>query len=358
MPPVLHRYLGRDLLQYWLLFTLVLWLVLVAARLSVYLQQAASGLLPPKLVLLLLALKSIGFFVFLMPLALFLGLLWLLGRLNRDNESLALLASGAGPMLLYRAVALPALLVAVLVAVLSAYLVPMTADLGYRLRASAERDVDLADLTPGRFYKLRGGDWLLMALAAGTAVGELQRVFVHARDATQPQVLVAARARVETRGAARYLVLFDGRRYVGTPGRGDYRVLRFREYGVSLNAVADPAQRRRDAVTSAQLWRAHDPVATAELQTRLSRPLSVLVLTLLAVPLARYRPGRSRFQPLWLGVLVFALYFNLMGVAQLWVAQQRVPAWPGVWWVHLLFAAIGGGVLAVRHRRGRHRGAT
>ena len=51
MSSVLRRYLGRELLQYWLVFTLVLWLVLVAARFSLYLGQAAAGRLPADTVL-------------------------------------------------------------------------------------------------------------------------------------------------------------------------------------------------------------------------------------------------------------------------------------------------------------------
>jgi lipopolysaccharide export system permease protein len=42
---------------------------------------------------------------------------------------------------------------------------------------------------------------------------------------------------------------------------------------------------------------------------------------------------------LWLGVLVFTVYFNLLATAQLWLTQQRSPAWLGLWWVHLLFLA-------------------
>ena len=104
MSRVLHRYLGRELLSYWLVFTLVLWLVLVAARFSLYLSQAAAGQLPADTVLSLLAFKSVGFLVFLMPLGLFLGLLALLGRLNRDYEALVLGASGMGPWHWYRAI--------------------------------------------------------------------------------------------------------------------------------------------------------------------------------------------------------------------------------------------------------------
>ena len=68
MSSVLRRYLSLELLQYWLVITLVLWLILVAARFSLYLGQAASGQLPAAVVLWLLGLKSVAFFVFLLPL--------------------------------------------------------------------------------------------------------------------------------------------------------------------------------------------------------------------------------------------------------------------------------------------------
>jgi lipopolysaccharide export system permease protein len=283
-------------------------------------------------------LKSVGFFVFLMPLALFLALLWLLGRLNRDNESPVLLASGAGPAQLYRAIAAPVLLVTLLVGLLSALLVPSTAQQGYQLRASAAQALELDSLAPGQFHELRGGRWLVVGLRAGSEPGRLEQVFVHVRDAERPQVLIAAQARIEApAGAGRFLVLSDGYRYDGVPGRADYAILRYREYAMSLHARPARPEKRWDAVPTARLWRDASPPAAAELQMRLSRPVTVLVLALLAVPLGRFRPGLSPYYPLWLGAFVFTLYFNLLSVGQLWVAQQRVPAGLGLWWVHALF---------------------
>ena len=87
---------------------------------------------------------------------------------------------------------------------------------------------------------------------------------------------------------------------------------------------------------------------------RLARPLSVLVLALIAVPLARARPGSSRYRPLWFGVLVFTVYFNMLGIGQLWLAQGRLPLWSGLWWAHgLVLAAAAAAALAVRRRRRR-----
>jgi len=341
MSSVIRRYLSFELLQYWLVITLVLWLVLVAARFSLYLGQAASGQLPAGTVLWLLALKSVGFFVFLLPLTLFLALLWLLGRLNRDYESLALGASGVGTLQLYRAVALPVLGVTLLVAALTWYLVPRTAAQGYQLRSQAEHSLDMEALSPGRFHKLQKGRWLVYARRFGDQAGTLEDVFVNVSGSERAQVLVARSAVVEVTDGTdeRFLVLRDGYRYDGNPGQADYQVLRYQKYALHLQAAATRHEKKWDEIPMRVLWTTPGPMASAELHMRLSRPVTVLVLALIAVPLARFRPATSPVYPLWLGVLVFALYFNLLGTGQLWIEQGTLPGWLGLWWVHGLLLA-------------------
>lgn len=350
MSSVLHRYLGRDLLRYWLAFTLVLWLVLLAVRFSLYLGQAASGRIPADTVLWLLGLKSIGFFVFLLPLTLFLALLWLLGRLNHDSETLALAASGAGPLQLYRAFAMPVLLATLLVAVLSTWLVPQTAAQGYRLRAEAEQRLDATALSPGQFNFLRGGKWMIYAQRAGTAPGSLENIFIHIDRQPRSQVLVAQRASVETGSDGRYLVLGEGYQYDGDMGQADYRRLRFHDYRIRLDPSQVKTPDKQDAVSTAMLIGGHTPADRAELAMRVARPVSVLVLILIAVPIARFRPAGSRYTPLWLGVLVFTLYFSLLGVGRLWIEQGWLIGELRLWWVHVLMLLLAGVILFVRRR--------
>jgi lipopolysaccharide export system permease protein len=244
------------LLLHWLVITLVLWLVLVAARLSLYLGQAASGVLPADTVLSLLALKSVAFFVFLMPLSLFLALLWLLGRLNHDYESLALAAGGIGPWRLYRAVCMPVVAVTALVALLSAALVPASAARGYQLRAEAGQRLDAESLVAGRFHHLQGGRWVLFARHALPEPGVLGDVFVHDGRPGRSRVLVAERARVRpgTGADERYLLLENGYRYEGVPGRADYRLLTYQAYAVRLADTAATPPKKWDAVATSALW--------------------------------------------------------------------------------------------------------
>ena len=338
MPAVLNRLLVQQLLRNWLVITLLLWLVLVTARLSLYLGQAAAGHLPAGAVLALLGFKSVGFLVFLLPLTFFLALLWMLGRMNQDKESLALAASGVGPGQLYRILATPVLLAMSLTAAFSWFLVPETARQGYQLRATVEQQIDVGNLAAGRFHMLPKANAIFYAEREGEQSGTLENVFVHQKHGERPRVLLAASARMqELPGpSVGYLVLQDGYRYDGSPGQADYRRLQFREYAIRLAVPPAEHEKRPDAMAFSELWIDPDLKTQAEFQRRLARPVSVLVLALIAVPLGRFRPGVGSYYPLALGVLLFTLYFNLLGAGQLWIMQGRIPSSFGLWWVHLV----------------------
>ena len=63
-------------------------------------------------------------------------------------------------------------------------------------------------------------------------------------------------------------------------------------------------------------------------------PLMCLVLTLLAVPLARLRPRQGRYARIWVAILIFLLYSQLISVGKVWIARGTAPAYLGLWWTH------------------------
>lgn len=353
MPSIIHRYLNRELFQHWLAITLVLWLVLVVTRFSLYLGQAATGKLPADVVLTLLALKSVAFLTFLLPLSLYLALLLVLGLWNQDRESLALSASGFSPSSLLRAIAWPVFLVVLLVSYLALLVVPKTAQMGYAVRAGASQAMQQSALVAGEFVPLNGGKLLMFADRVATDGHTLEDIFVLADAGDQQAVLSAARAiqRTDEASGAQHLVLLDGMRYDGEPGQLDYRVLSFQEYAINMTTPATMTELKRDAVPTRELLNSDDPGALAELQQRLSRPLSVIVLVVLATGLGRYRPNRGKYTSLFTGILIFIVYFNLLATARIWVDKQQLPVWPGLGWVHLLFMLLAVWLLWRRVRR-------
>jgi lipopolysaccharide export system permease protein len=78
----------------------------------------------------------------------------------------------------------------------------------------------------------------------------------------------------------------------------------------------------------------------AELQWRLSTPLSTILLGMLAVPLSRIRPRQNRYAKMGTAALVYSCYYLLFTSARTWVQQGVVAAFPGIWWVPALLASI------------------
>ena len=85
-----------------------------------------------------------------------------------------------------------------------------------------------------------------------------------------------------------------------------------------------------------------------------------LVLGLLAIPLARLRPRQGRYARVIWGVMLYAVYANLLISGRTLIEKGTVPEWLGLWWVHALVAVLGIGVVklpaltdAMRRWRGR-----
>jgi len=91
----------------------------------------------------------------------------------------------------------------------------------------------------------------------------------------------------------------------------------------------------------AALLASAEPEDRAELQWRLSAPLSLFVLALVAVPLSRSRPREGRFGRLGVGILVYIIYANMLNVARTMVERDEVPQWLGMWWVHVVLGLVG-----------------
>lgn len=342
---IIDRYLLREVIQTWLAVTLVLWLILVSGRLSRYLAEAAAGKLPADVVFSLLGLKSVSFLVFIMPLALFLGVMLGLGRLYKDSEMAALAACGIGTARIYRPLLGMAVCAAAALLWTALYLLPDVAARGYEVHNRAQQSADISTVGAGRFKEIRNGALVFYAERISEDKQSMENVFAHGQVKGEDRVLTAASAYQtwDQDSGDRFLVLVDGYRYEGIPGRADYRVLKFRQHGVLLEPGTGAGRFKEDAIPTEELLGSSDLRHQAELQWRLSVPITAIVLVVLAVPLCRTTPRQGRYGRMAVAVLAFIIYYNLMGTARVWVEQGVLPVTIGIWWVHalpLLFALL------------------
>ena len=94
---------------------------------------------------------------------------------------------------------------------------------------------------------------------------------------------------------------------------------------------------RHKAESTVALFTSSLPEDRAEVQWRLSTPVSTLLLALAAMRLNRSRPREGKYARLPMAIGLYAIYFNLLGVNRTWVEQGSVLS---LWWVPLGLALL------------------
>jgi lipopolysaccharide export system permease protein len=352
---IVERYLFRELAATLLGVALLLTLIILSSTFVRVLADAADGAYPQQIIFTLFALKSIPNMAVVLPLAFLLAVLLALGRLYKDSEMVVLAACGIGPEKEVRVVAFLSAIVGVVVAVFTLWIVPAAQESSQRLVDQAAARNEIEGIAPGRFNAAGGGEQLIYAEEISPDRRQLVNVFGYARDAKGVSTVVSAKRAIQYFDDAsgdRFLVLQEGYRYEGMPGQADFRVVQFATHGVRVQErEVVPSKLALYSVSSARLWNGwRSPAYRAELEWRISLALSTVLLGLLAVPLARTNPRQGRYGRLFVGILVYITYNNLMTIARTWVGRNAVPEWVGMWWVHVLMLAV---VLVLLHHHGR-----
>lgn len=342
MPSIIDRYLIREIGLTLLATVLVLLAMVVSHRLATYLSRAANGLLARDSIFLLLGLQSINFLVVLLPLAFLLSVMLALGRLYRDHEMTALAACGYGALSVYRAILFLAIPLAAFTAFLSLVVTPATMTWQFQVLAKARKEAEVSMFTPGTFREALNGRHVVYIGALDER--QLRDVFIHTREPDGDLSITTAEQGHQQIGedGIRHIILEHGYRYRGTPGKGDYEMLRFERGSVRVD-TAPPTQswRNRETIATAELWRSSEPDHIAELHMRLNSPVQMLIIALWAPLLARAKPREGRYGRIVAGVLIYAVNFNLVGVGESWLSHSKVSSLVGLWWVHGLFVLMG-----------------
>lgn len=342
---IISRYLIREVVMALLAVTGVLYIIYVSNRFIRLLADAEGVSLPADAVAQLLALKSLSNLVTLLPLALFFAVLIALGRLYKDNEILALAACGVGSARILRTVLWCAFGFAGLVAGVSLYAGPWAEEKSYQIQDALKVTADTRGLVAGRFRELRDGK-LVFYVEELNDDDRMKNIFVETENRGVRNVLSAESGRYEVNAETgdRYLVLENGRRYEGQPGDAQFKIIHFKEHGLLVEERAVVASTRKVIAhpTPALLARP-GRYETAELQWRIAMPIATVLLAALAVPLSRTSPRQGRFAKLFVAVLVYVVYMNLLVASRSWLERGTISPLLGMWWAHglmLLLVAV------------------
>ncbi len=336
---IFRRSLVRELTATAIGLFLVLLAILFTNLVLRLLARAAGGAVAPDGILALLGFNALFYLNILLSVALFLTVLLTLSRWYRDSEMIVWFTSGQSLTACLRPILLFAAPFLVAIVVLSLYLSPWAEQRKLEYERQLESRDDIARRHAGavprvpareprrvrrKHQSVRQHDpQRLPALGRGQAGRDHRR----ARAASSRTCRTATASSCSRTAAATR----------ASPARPTTASSSSRSSaGASSRPRCARCRRRRKAIPTAALLASNGRVERAELFWRISVPISALVLTLLAVPLAYVNPRMGRSFNLVAAAFLYMLYSNCLNIVQSLIAQGKLELWAGLLLPHVI----------------------
>lgn len=334
---IIHRYLVRELRNP-LGVTLGVLIALFASYTAAgFLSDAVNGLLPAGAIAQLIGLKLLISLEVLIPASLYISVLFCLARFHSDSELAAMAALRVTQATVVRAVLTLSGSLAVIVAVLSLVVRPFAYERLHTLSDQAATLLDLGAMEAGSFYVGKQGARVIFLGHRRPRGSSARDVFVKLRHSDRTEIIYAHLAdelAQKTLASGTEIYLTDAHIY-----ELDYNDGRPDQIVQAGGLVVSPDEHNTRAAgysavaaTSAHLFHSCSDEDVAELQWRLSTPLSTLLLGLVAIPLSRSRPRQPRYSLYLNALLIYFTYYLLCTSARTWVQHGIIGRVPGIWW--------------------------
>jgi lipopolysaccharide export system permease protein len=334
---IINRAFYREAAMTTLAIGLVLLVVMVLMSMTLLLGRAVRGDQSETVVFILLGFQTLAKLDVLLPLAFYLGILLTLSRWYRDSEMTVLAACGVGLMHFMRPVMVLGLVFGALVLAGAFYFTPLATRQIERVKLESTHRSEPGAISPGVFTEAQGTGRIVYAEKIEES-GNLQGIFVSSLEEGRQGVLVAKSGHPYTdpKTGDKFIALRDGTIYEGEPGEAGYRILEYSAYNLRI----EPKQLGEAPVPTAGLptllllTQRADRNVSAEIHWRLGKTIALFVLALYAVVLAYTDVRRGRMSNLFVAVVVYFVYSNLLGIGETMLQNERVPRAVGLWWVH------------------------
>jgi len=344
---LIFRYLTAEVLKSQVAVFLTLMTIFLSQKFVGILGDASEGSIPAKLVLSMIALKLPQLASLILPLSIFLGIILAYSRIYADSEMTVLKACGVSEWYVVRVTLISSVGLAILAAALTMYIAPWASEQEYQLKEQAKADAGLSALRAGRFQETGNEKAVVFIHNIEKGGKELNKVFVaqlpdSEKDNLARLVYAEQGVVVESISGEQQLVLTDGKRYETDGKTPALNLTEFDGYSVQIREQEIEHQRRKlEAVPTNQLLALNTSESIAQWQWRIAIPLSIPLLTLLAVPLSVVNPRQGKFAKLVPAISLYLGYFILLNAAKFAVEDGKIPPSIGLWWIHLSALFIG-----------------
>lgn len=334
---IIDKYIAKELITAFLSVIFVLLIIVLSTEVVHLLKRVSQAVIPFSAFLSYLVNSLFEFSVVLIPLSLLMAILLAFGRLYRDSEMAAMMSAGVGPLQWYRPLMIVTVPITLLLFLLMMYVMPLIAHQRALITAELRSQADVDTLLVGQFNRAGKADAVLFLESDKGDSRRVKNVFFQQQHNEENHIdLATGTSNYYHEDGQRYMMMHGGTHYVGNAGENNYRIIRYKDYGIHVEKKRVRAHLSEKSKSVTQLWHSSKPVDQAELQWRFTLPLATFIVAFMALPLSHTNPRSGRYAKLAVALILYLVYSNLLGIGKTWIVQEKVPIWVGTWWVHLL----------------------
>lgn len=340
---IIERYITREITVPFIVVILILVGLFASFSSARFLAGAVTETLGLGALFKLVMLKTLIALEVLIPVALYIAIISGLGRLNKDHELNVLRSNGISGRRIILTVLMVAIPVGIISGLLSSYVRPWAYSESYLLDAQAEAELNTNRFQAGRFYGSERSGRVVYVKSKDDAYKQMNNIFHYHKTPEASEIIIAEKA-IQVQPTIQKerpnIQLSNGYIYQLTHTASRDDTIKFEKLTYFTNSEL-ALRHRRKATPTRTLWESEEPWEIAELQWRLSRPVSTILMALVAVTFIQTAPRQDKATKTYLlAAIVFAVYYNLSGLAKNWVEQGVVGIMPGVWWLYISISIL------------------
>lgn len=344
------RYIRRNLITLFFAIVFIIGLVLFGNQFVLTVQESVEEGIPFQELMPLVSFNMIRDVSLVLSLSLFLAVILTISQLYKNSEAVVMNSLGLSDKHFIVFIQPIVLLSFVMIFFLSIYAVPWANQQKNIMEEETKNASEFSFITEGEFEIFKQGDIVFYASESKSldTVGEqnMEEIFIYAIDDGNPVIVLASEAKkyIDSESNSTYLQLKEGVRYQGVTSKENVKILDFNQYNLEIvsgdfkKSVA--IYTKIEGKSTLDLIKEGGRYANAELQWRLSQPITVLILSVIGVLLGKASPRGGNSVNLLIGVIVFMLYYNGLLVAKSAIELGQMDPIIGLWGVHLLMLVL------------------
>ena len=355
------KYFMRNVLTLLFAVFIVIGLIVFGNQLVLVVKDSLEAGIPLEDLIPVVGFNMLRDIPLILSLSLFLAIIIAVNRLYKSSEAIVMNSMGVGDKSFMLFVQPIVIVIFLIILYLTNAVIPWSKAQKDQIIERTENASEFSFIKEGEFQEFKDGNIVFYAskvnLIDGSDNQEMEDIFIRTYGKDEQTITLASKAQKYTDIDKNvYLRLIDGKRYYGFPSDKNQKVLNFDLYdlliidGDKVNS-SNSEYGDIDTKSTIDLIRHGGVRELSEVQWRLSQPISVVILSLLAILLGKSSPRGGKNVGLLFGVVLFILHNNAIILTKSSIERGEMPLFFGLWWVHLILLLFIVFFYLYRHRK-------